>query len=115
MRAASLTTSLPGRDVGVVNVTPPEAPSAAAREDVAMEAPAGSGASRGAGILLTQSLPLSAAGGGVAGQPEERGSLAAPLAAALQGAAAEGGAEPMDHTGEPVQIRGSGEGWASAS
>ena len=39
----------------------------------------------------------------MAGQPEERGSLAAPLAAALQGAAAEGGAEPMDLAGGPEQ------------
>ena len=58
MRAASLPTALPGGDVGEAIVAPLEAPSAAAREDVAMEAPTGSSASCGAGISLTQSLPL---------------------------------------------------------
>ena len=63
-----------------------------------MDASADSSATLVTDTEMQQSPLPSAAGEGGTGPPAARGPLAAPLAAARQGAAAEGGAEPMDQT-----------------
>ena len=90
MRDASLPASRPGRDVGGTITTPLEAPLAAAREDVVVDAPAGSCSSRVTSTDMQQSPSPTAAVEGGTGPSAALSSLAvvtppeAPSAAARE-------------------------------